>query len=132
MVRQTVQTLQGLLVNHSSSMPFCHLNGFPLVSVLPQRVTFLLNPDVQRCIGYSTNPVSNFNTSKSLFLCSKDSFCYYPSEHPIIKLKAKRILLNFLCDLSDLITNFKLNLGFFLVDISSWAWRHWVRQMLMF
>ena len=34
-VRQTVQTLQGLLVNHSSSMRFCHLNGFPLVSVLP-------------------------------------------------------------------------------------------------
>ena len=34
-VRQTVQTLQGLLINHSSSMRFCHLNGFPLVSVLP-------------------------------------------------------------------------------------------------
>ena len=41
-VRQTVRTLQGPFVNRSSSVRFCRSNGFPLVSVLPFTVTFVL------------------------------------------------------------------------------------------
>ena len=39
-VRQTVQMLQVPFVNHSSCVHFWHLNGFPLLSVLPFRVTY--------------------------------------------------------------------------------------------
>ena len=41
-VRQTVRTLQGPFVNLSSSVHFYRSNGFPLVSVLPFTVTFML------------------------------------------------------------------------------------------
>ena len=39
-VRQTVQMLQVPFVNHSSCVHFWHSNGFPLLSVLPFRVTY--------------------------------------------------------------------------------------------
>ena len=38
-VRQTIHMLQGPFINHSSSVCFSRSNGFPLVSVLPFRVT---------------------------------------------------------------------------------------------
>lgn len=41
MVRQTVQMPQGLFINRLSSVCFCYSNSFPLVSVLPFRVTYM-------------------------------------------------------------------------------------------
>ena len=69
-----------------------------------------LIPRAQLFKGQLTPTQGKLSVQVSLFLCSK-AFLYYLS-HPVIKLLAKRILLNFLLKFSDLKSDFTLTLGY--------------------